>query len=103
MVKELKKEGLENLKKSKKPTIIDCWTSWCAPCKTLAPIFKELSNEIKNADFYKINVDSEQELAKKFGIKSVPTILILKEGQEIARINGFSNKVTLKSSILSKI
>jgi len=77
--------------------------SWCTPCKTLAPLFKQLSEEIKDANFYEVDVESEIELAKKFSIMSVPTIVILKNGQEIVRINGFSNKENLKSAILSKI
>ncbi|MFH1592766.1 MAG: thioredoxin family protein [Candidatus Woesearchaeota archaeon] len=103
MVQELKKEALKKIKDSQKPTIIKFGAVWCAPCKALTPVFKELSKEIKKASFYEVNIDAELELAKKFKIMSVPTIIILKKSQETARINGFSNKETLKSTILSKI
>ena len=88
--------------KTKNIAIIKFEASWCTPCKILAPIYEDISNEIKSP-FFKIDVDQEQELAQQFSIMSVPAIIILKQGQEILRINGVMPKETLKNKILSKI
>ena len=99
----LTKKEWEKVENSKKPAIIDFSADWCFPCRALAPIFDELSAEIKEANFFKVDIDAEEELASEFQIMSVPTILIIKNNVEVGRINGFSNKETLKSSLLSKI
>ena len=103
MVKKITNQDFQKIIDKEKPTIIDCWAEWCMPCKTLSPIFEELSKEIKNADFYKLNVDEEQALANKLEVMSIPTLVIMKNGKEIERIIGFSNKGALKAKLLSKI
>ncbi|MEK6934325.1 MAG: thioredoxin [Nanoarchaeota archaeon] len=104
MVEELTSENFsEKVEKEEKPVIIDLSADWCAPCKALTPAYKELSKEIKQAKFYEIDVDKEPELTKKFGVMSVPTVVILKKGKEVGRINGFSGKDSLKEKILSKV
>ena len=99
----LTKKEWEKVETSKKPAIIDFSAEWCMPCRALAPIFDELSTEIKEANFFKVDIDTEEELSNEFQIMSVPTILIIKNNVEIGRINGFSNKEHLKSALLSKI
>lgn len=101
-IRNLTKENIEKIKRQEQPIIIDFHASWCAPCKQLSPIFKELSNEI-TIDFYEIDIDKEQELAQHFNIMSVPTIIILKKGQEMLRINGVQSKDILKNKILPEI
>lgn len=66
-----------------KPTIIDYYASWCAPCKTLSPILDDLAKEYEGrVDFYKIDTEDQQELAAMFGIRSIPSMLFIpKEGQ----------------------
>jgi thioredoxin 1 len=61
-------------------TILDFWAPWCAPCRTFAPIFEKVSEEYPEILFGKINTEEEQELAGHFGIRSIPTATILKEG-----------------------
>ena len=86
-----------------KPMIIEYGALWCSPCRALEPVLEELSKETTKAKFYKIDVDKEPELTRKFDIMSVPTIIIFKKGKEILRINGFPGKEKLKDVILSKI
>ncbi len=104
MVQELTFQDFsQKLNSENKPIIIELGADWCSPCKALEPAFKEISEEIKNAKFYKIDVDKEPGLTKKFEVMSVPTIIIFKKGKEIARINGYPGKENLKERILSKI
>lgn len=69
--------------KGDRPAVIDFYADWCGPCKTVAPILEELSEEYKDKiDIYKVNTEQEQELAAIFGIRSIPSILFIpKEGQ----------------------
>ena len=102
MVKELTNLEFFDAIKSRN-SVVDFGADWCMPCKLLSPVFESLSKEIKEANFFKVDVDKEPELAEKFGVMSVPTIIILKNGKEVSRINGFSGKESLKAQILSKI
>ena len=60
-----------------KPAVIDFYADWCQPCKTIAPILEELDKEYENIDFYKVNTEEQQELSMTFGIKSIPSILLI--------------------------
>lgn len=103
-VHPLDKNNFHSIEKEEKMAIVDFSAdSWCAPCKVLSPVYEELSKEITKAKFYKIDVDKEPELTRKFDIMSVPTIIIFKKGKEIARINGYPGKEKLKDVILSRI
>ena len=92
----------ENFKDMKDIAIIKFTAPWCAPCKQLAPIYEEVSNEIKS-NFFEVDIDKEQDIAKEFGVMSVPTIIILKQNSEVLRITGTMPKEQLKNKILSKI
>jgi len=63
--------------KGDKPAIIDFYADWCGPCKTIAPILEELDTEYESIDFYKVNTETENELAATFGIQSIPSILFI--------------------------
>ena len=80
--------------------IVDFWAEWCGPCKMLAPRFEELSNEIKSVKFCKMNVDDNQEVASKFGIRSIPTLLMFSNGKLTGSIIGALSKDSLKEKIL---
>jgi thioredoxin 1 len=72
----------EEVVKSDKPVLIDFWATWCGPCKMIAPIVEELVDEYEGkAKIGKLDVDNNQQTAIKFGVRSIPTILIFKEGK----------------------
>lgn len=84
-----------------KPAIVDFYADWCGPCKMMAPVFKELSSEITDCDFYKINIDNEQDLANKYQVMSIPTVIIFKDGEPVLTSVGFLSKDDLAEKIES--
>ena len=71
----------EEVVKSSLPCLVDFWAEWCGPCKNLAPILEEISDELKEkVKIGKINIDDNQELAAKFSIRSIPTMILFKDG-----------------------
>ena len=73
--------------------------SWCQPCKQLAPVFKELQNEIKNVQFQTIDVDENREHTSQVGISSVPTVIFEKDGQQVYRFSGVLPKTIIAGLI----
>lgn len=79
--------------KSDKPAMVDFFASWCGPCRLAGPVIDQLAEEYKSKMVIgKIDVDQEQELASQYGVMSIPTVIILKNGQEIGRQVGFPGK-----------
>ena len=81
--------------------IVDCYADWCAPCKMLEPVIKELDEELSDITFFKINVDENPNKAGEYGIMSIPTMLFFKDGQKIDQFAGFMPKEPLKERILN--
>jgi thioredoxin 1 len=79
--------------------LIDFKAEWCSPCKALSPIVEELSNEYDNVRIGKVDVDENPETSKQLGIRSIPTILIYKDGQIVDKHVGGASKAQLKSLI----
>ena len=75
----------ELVKNSDKPVLLDFWAPWCGPCRMVGPIVEEIAQEREDIAVGKINVDQDPELARHFGVMSIPTVVFLKGGREIAR------------------
>ncbi|MBQ9011158.1 MAG: thioredoxin [Bacilli bacterium] len=97
---EIKEEEFkEKIKEGK--VLIDCYATWCGPCKMLSPIIDELANEIDTYKFYKLDVDNCDEITKEYGIMSIPTILIFENNTLKEKLVGFKSKEELEE-ILNK-
>jgi thioredoxin 2 len=90
----------EEIEKSSLPVLLDCWAPWCSPCHMLAPTIAQLAEEMaESLKVAKLNVDENPKIAAKFGIMSIPTMLIFKDGEPVDRLVGVQPKATIEKRL----
>lgn len=83
----------EEVINSEKPVLVDFWATWCAPCQMVGPVIEELAEELEGkAVVGKVNVDENQDLAQKYSVMSIPTIMLFKDGKEAGKVLGAVGK-----------
>ncbi|MBR5188479.1 MAG: thioredoxin [Clostridia bacterium] len=94
-VKMIGKNNFEEVKNSDKPVLIDFYADWCGPCRMVAPILHEIAEERPDVIVAKINVDNEEELAMEFGVYSIPTLVVMKNGEVVKQSSGARPKAQI--------
>ncbi|MGH7639326.1 MAG: thioredoxin [Candidatus Dormibacteria bacterium] len=90
--------------KADKPVLVDFWADWCPPCKMLAPIVEDLASEYgPRVKVAKLDIDANPNIAGQFGVMSIPTLILFKEGQAVQRLVGYQPKSALKSKLDSLV
>ena len=91
----MNKDNFQDLASGSKPLLIDFWATWCGPCRMIAPIVEEIAAERSDIVVAKIDVDQELELAKQFRIVSIPTLVLMKNGEIAATLVGYRPKADI--------
>jgi thioredoxin 1 len=99
MTKETNDSNLQEVIDLKGLTIIDFWAQWCGPCRILGPIIDTLATENTDINIYKIDVDGSPESCAKYGIRSIPTVLFLKDGEVVDKFTGAKSKEFIQEKI----
>ena len=86
----------ELVKNNEKTVLLDFWAPWCGPCRMVAPIVEEIAGEREDMVLGKVNVDEEMELAMEFGVVSIPTLVVMKNGQKAAQAVGYRPKADIE-------
>lgn len=99
MPTEIDPEKFEEIKSSEEVWVLDFWAEWCGPCKMYAPVFEEVSEGMSDVNFGKIDMEEHQQLGTALGVRALPTTLVVKGGEEVARKPGAMNKEELVSFV----
>lgn len=98
-VVEIKEKDFNNIVKKDAKVLVDCYASWCGPCKLLSPIIDEVAEETRDCKFYKLNVDEAEKVSKEYGIMSIPTLLLFNNGELKSKTIGLKSKKEIKDII----
>ena len=98
MLKKLNSQNFEN-EINANTTLVDFYADWCGPCKMIAPIVEEIANERDDITVGKVNVDNDGALAMKYGVVSIPTLIVFKNGKEQSRIVGYRPKEAILAEL----
>ena len=90
-----KKNFNQEVLNSDKPVLMDFWAPWCGPCRMVVPLVEEIAKECSDIKVVKINVDEEQELAMQFGVMSIPTLVVMKNGKIVNQVTGARPKAQI--------
>ena len=89
---DINDEDFEAKVNNGKVAVVDFWAPWCGPCKMFGPVFEEVSEELSDLAFFKVNTDDAGDTTRKFNIRSVPTVVVFQNGAEVERFSGVFNK-----------
>ena len=104
MVKYVTTAELKELLKGDKPVVCDFWATWCGPCRMLAPVFEDVSDKLDSqAEFVKIDVDENEDVAAEYGISSIPNVIIFKNGKPVANNLGFVPEAQLEAFVKNNL
>lgn len=98
-VKELNGTNFDSEIKADVPVLVDFWAPWCGPCRMVAPILEEIAEERPDIKVAKVNVDEEEELASQFRVMSIPTLLVMKDGEIVNQSVGARPKQAILSML----
>ena len=104
MVNQINKEQFEELLKGEKPVVCDFFANWCGPCKMLAPVMEKSSEKFADkAEFVKIDIDQTVELAARYGVMSIPLVVIFKGGEPSAKSLGYSTQSEMEEFLTENL
>lgn len=92
MVQKINQEEFDELLKGDQPVVCDFYATWCGPCKMLAPVMEEVSEQFSGAKFVKVDVDENMELAARYGVMSIPLVAVFKGGEMVEKSLGYMTK-----------
>ena len=83
-----------------RPVLVDLWAAWCAPCRVVGPIVDEIAGErAESLDVFKLDVDANPEIAMRYGVSSIPTLLVFRDGEEVGRVVGALPKARIEAQL----
>ena len=94
-VLKINKKNFDLVENAQKPVLLDFYADWCGPCRMVAPIIEEIAGERDDIVVGKINVDEQEELAQQFGVMSIPTLVVLKNGEITNQVTGSRPKAAI--------